>query len=343
MAWIESHQSLRNHRKTLRMARYLSANAIEVIGSLHCLWWWALDSAPSGFIPSQDVAIIGEAASWPGPPDVYCQALIKAGFLDEVEGGYQLHDWPDYAGKLVDRRVRNAEQMRRARAAHKSITNETRVKHVLNTSDTRDDTCKATVPNPTVPYTSTNVDVSDEGSAPSGAVASATPARALWQAFLDVGWPEPATKSERGKWNAALRELLTAGVTVEEAKALASIYEERWPQLERSPNAIASNLSRLRDKPRPVAVAKPIVRPEDIRPEIPVYKPTTQEMAPPEVAASYVEEIRSRMAGLVKRQPTTRAGPRLVDIPDRETDPAVLERREREKERIRRLGHNNAG
>lgn len=46
MAWIESHQTLSRHRKTLRAAALLHVDRHKMIGHLHELWWWALDNVP---------------------------------------------------------------------------------------------------------------------------------------------------------------------------------------------------------------------------------------------------------------------------------------------------------
>ena len=45
MAWIESHQSLSRHRKTLAVVAELKVDRHKLIGHLHELWWWALDNA----------------------------------------------------------------------------------------------------------------------------------------------------------------------------------------------------------------------------------------------------------------------------------------------------------
>jgi hypothetical protein len=47
MAWLESHQSLRDHPKARRLARRLDGLPAS-IGHLHALWWWCLDYAPNG-------------------------------------------------------------------------------------------------------------------------------------------------------------------------------------------------------------------------------------------------------------------------------------------------------
>jgi hypothetical protein len=122
MSWIESHQSLRRHPKMLRAARSLGVDAMQMIGHLHCLWWWALDYAPDGDLSQYEPWEIAEGAGYEGDPDAFLAALVDCrlrhdghGFVEQVEGRLLLHDWYDYAGKLVDKRAMDAERKRLAR------------------------------------------------------------------------------------------------------------------------------------------------------------------------------------------------------------------------------------
>lgn len=149
MAWIELHQSLtNNHRKVIKTAAALKLQKPYVIGHLVCLWTWALDNTPDGILPNEP-ALIAEAAQWRGDEEKFFAALMDAPWIDDQgDGTFYLHDWHEYAGKLIERRERNREQMRRARVKHVGNTCTTRVQHV---SDGEQNTCKATVPNQTVP------------------------------------------------------------------------------------------------------------------------------------------------------------------------------------------------
>lgn len=121
MAWIESHQTLREHPKTKRAARLLRISRVQVIGHLHCLWWWALDYAQDGNITAYSPDDIADAADWVGDPDEFLNALIKAGggerpgFIERNGDGLALHDWWEYAGKLVGRRISNAARQKNFR------------------------------------------------------------------------------------------------------------------------------------------------------------------------------------------------------------------------------------
>ena len=112
MAWIESHQSLATHRKTLAMRRLLGINKAQVIGHLHLLWWWCLDNAPDGDLSAIDPADIAIAMDWNGDANTIIGALVNVGFIDN---NMHVHSWDEYAGKLLIRRADNAERQKRHR------------------------------------------------------------------------------------------------------------------------------------------------------------------------------------------------------------------------------------
>lgn len=121
MAWIESHQTLLNHPKTIRAARVLGIQRVHLVGHLHALWWWAMDYAPSGSLAGFDPADIADAMQWEGDADALVDALVTcgigdgSGFLDADDGGYAIHDWDIYVGKLLDKRTRDAARKRSER------------------------------------------------------------------------------------------------------------------------------------------------------------------------------------------------------------------------------------
>lgn len=151
MAWIESHQSLLKHPKISRFARILGINKAEAIGRLHMLWWWSLDYAQNGDLSGYYADEIAEASDWKEDSKVFVSALIQSGFLDD--NPLRLHDWGDYAGRLIERREKNAERQRKHRenlGAHSvdGVALQTLARDKRVTSQARH---IATVPNRTVP------------------------------------------------------------------------------------------------------------------------------------------------------------------------------------------------
>lgn len=119
MAWLEIHQSIRDHRKFLAVADTLDMAPAHVTGHIILFWLWALDNAPSGEITQISVRNIARAAQWEGDPEVFLSALIEGGLVDKTDEGLFIHDWADYAGKLIDQRIADRERKRRSRAAAK--------------------------------------------------------------------------------------------------------------------------------------------------------------------------------------------------------------------------------
>lgn len=143
MAWIELHDTLPNHPKLLRLARELRVERPMALGYLVNLWTWALTYAEDGNLEKFDHVEIATAA---GVPDsgkdaygsAFCSAMARVGFFEKKGSKYSIHDWMDYAGRLVNRRERDRARHRESREA-------------ARTSDGRRGTSSSTVPNPTVP------------------------------------------------------------------------------------------------------------------------------------------------------------------------------------------------
>jgi len=203
MAWIELHQSLFTHRKTMQAAETLDLPEVYVVAHLMALWTWALDNAPDGVLPASR-RIIGKAAQWSGDPTALVNALFDAGFLDgDEEGRTLIHDWHSYAGRLVEKREANAERMRRARAsstpAPVKAPEEARAESVQRTCVAR---AGATVPNSTVQnLTEQNT---EQETAPIRARRTQKPVPVFLsppslvevkQFCLDHGWPELAEEA----------------------------------------------------------------------------------------------------------------------------------------------------
>ena len=159
MAWIESHQELIKHPKTKKLIRRLGVSSPTVVGHLHMLWWWAMDYAQDGDISRFDAEDIADAVEWDGPADVLVTALIESGFIDKEVDGLKIHDWYDYAGRLMEKREQNKERKRRSRKKaqdgtgdSEDVTRPSRARHA-DSSETGDGVTGLpylTVPNQTI-------------------------------------------------------------------------------------------------------------------------------------------------------------------------------------------------
>lgn len=127
MPWIESHSTLRAHKKLKPFCDDLKITRAAGIGHLHMLWWWTLDNRDNGDLSGLFDRDIAVACDWTNDPKLLIKALKKHGWLHD---NGQIHDWSHYAGRLLQDRERK------------------RLRRVLGQSS---DVSSATVPNRTVP------------------------------------------------------------------------------------------------------------------------------------------------------------------------------------------------
>lgn len=134
MAWIKSHQELRNHPKVARLASLLNISKPSVIGHLHLLWWWSMDYAPDGNLSNFSLEEIQDAMLFEKKVVArinILDTLVKSGFVDE---NLIIHDWYEYAGDLLEKKAKHAQKMREYRSQQKPINN-----HVPITCQSRDE------------------------------------------------------------------------------------------------------------------------------------------------------------------------------------------------------------
>jgi len=128
MAWIESHQTLWRHPKTQKAARLAGVSLHEMIGLLHCFWWWSLDYAEDGNLDAFDPADVESAVGWTGETGALWEAWTQAGFIDVfADDASTIHDWDQYIGRLLEKRElsrqraqTSRERARTVRAANKN-------------------------------------------------------------------------------------------------------------------------------------------------------------------------------------------------------------------------------
>lgn len=132
MAWIESHVDLGDHPKITELCFNLMIKKYEAIGHLTLLWHFTMKYAwRDGDLRRFTARAICQAAGWDKDEETFIRALQTVGWLEKDK--LRVHDWLDYAGKLVrDRRY-----------------NEERRKTALNGVNPRKST--ATLPYPTLP------------------------------------------------------------------------------------------------------------------------------------------------------------------------------------------------
>ena len=178
MAWIEAHQSLAESPKLLTLCKRLKIPHSQGIGHLFFLWRWALDHAPDGDLSGLGAEAVAQLAHWEGAhPRAFLPALKKAGFVDPDN---RLHDWQDYAGRLIARREEKREQDRERRRKARDRSADKAAATVAGASPATRALQYRTQPNTTEPLP------------PAGACASGN-------AYPDAGDDSPARIPEEAK------------------------------------------------------------------------------------------------------------------------------------------------
>jgi len=229
MAWIELHQALRTHKKTMKAVSLLKMKMLPeaFVGHLSCLWLWSIDNAPDGILPN-DHDMIDLSSGCPKdvlvqkygcPEDVlsFTSVLINCGFIDYSNDSLILHDWDEYTGKLILQRevdrVRKQEERAQKRA-------DLEVKKLSNGRpvDIRV-TSEGTQPNPTQPNNKKSTDIADS--------------------LFDEVWEEYAYKKDRVEAFKAWNQ--TAKARPEQTKLLSLI--RRYVDYCKSTNTPQAHLS----------------------------------------------------------------------------------------------------
>lgn len=140
MAWIEAHQQLLNHPKTIDLMNLMGWDLDTTIGKLFRFWWWCVDYAEDGDLRRHNENRIAVAVGLQNKDGKkFIDAMIQAGWIDN-EPYFRVHDWWDYIGLFMQRKY-----------GEKHREKWERIKQLYNDYTTTSTTIDATKPNLTKP------------------------------------------------------------------------------------------------------------------------------------------------------------------------------------------------
>jgi len=113
VSYIELHEHVWNHPKTIELSGRLQVRKTYAVAHLSRLWTWCIRYAEDGCITNISPFILADAADWGGDPEHFLQALVDSKYVDKTPEGVFIHDWDDYAGKLLEFRKRDRERKRK--------------------------------------------------------------------------------------------------------------------------------------------------------------------------------------------------------------------------------------
>jgi hypothetical protein len=104
MAWIESHEELLIHPKTLDLMNRMKWDTNFTLGTLHRFWWWCMRFAQDGDLRRHNASRLAAAVGLPDTQaEKFVEAMVQAGWLDTTPY-FRVHDWWQYTGLFLQRK-----------------------------------------------------------------------------------------------------------------------------------------------------------------------------------------------------------------------------------------------
>lgn len=139
LPWIQVYSNLADHPKIYALVdRMKLRRNSEAVGIVVSLWLWAAKNAPDGDLSGFPERAIAQALGFQiNYAKKLCQVLVDTNWLDvDAEGGYSIHNWSRYAGRLIEITLRQREQSteRSRRYRKKSLITKEKIKLETETS-----------------------------------------------------------------------------------------------------------------------------------------------------------------------------------------------------------------
>lgn len=110
MAWIESHQQIERHPKTLKLMELMNWTLNETVGSLHRFWYWCVDFAEDGDLRKfTDIQLGCAVGIYGDQAKTFIGAMLEARWLDRAPY-FRVHDWWTYIGRFLQVKYKAAPE-----------------------------------------------------------------------------------------------------------------------------------------------------------------------------------------------------------------------------------------
>lgn len=116
MTWLRVDGKLPSHFKTRALADLLKIRRREAVGLLVVFWAHVADNHPDGEVTELDWVIVAHLAEFPLTRiRAIRESLVEAGFIDRGRGRLTCHDWEEWHGVLITRRIKDAARKAKQR------------------------------------------------------------------------------------------------------------------------------------------------------------------------------------------------------------------------------------
>ncbi len=220
-----AHSKLRTSYKLGRLCRELKISEPLAVGLLTYLWWSVDDATPGvgpdGVLTGWTAADVASNANWhKHKPEEFAKALCTAGFLENNEAVFQVHDYADWCPEFVKKRWK-----RKCWTFSDDTQLWTRQPVAANGSQRPPTQPNPTQPNPTQP----NACKKDF---PAGKDPPKKPSKRkpepLWDIVVELFFPSGVAESERTRIGKVVRNLKTKNATPEQVRGRYKAAAKQW-------------------------------------------------------------------------------------------------------------------
>jgi hypothetical protein len=122
MPWIECHNSLFGHPKTLELSERLGCSVNDSVAGLLRFWCWCLEYASDGDLRKHKPSRVASAFGIPASEgETLVNAMIETGWLD-VKPFFRVHNWWKHVGLfLQNRHKRHPEIWHKIRSLYEEL------------------------------------------------------------------------------------------------------------------------------------------------------------------------------------------------------------------------------
>lgn len=118
--WFRVDVGMIRHRKIRRLAARLSITRIEAVGLVASVWSYTAEYQADGRLTAEDVeGALDQAGVDVARTPQYTEALVEAGWLEPMDGGWRVHDWEEHQSALSDNKIDDRLRKQAARAQDK--------------------------------------------------------------------------------------------------------------------------------------------------------------------------------------------------------------------------------
>lgn len=244
VTWFKVDDSFHSHPKVMMTSP--AALGLWVVAGT-----WSAANMTDGLVPAPVLPrLLPDSES-------LAKELVAVGLWEQAEGGYQFHNWTEYQPDAASLRAKRGKESASGREGNHRRWHVSRGLNVPECeycqaeteeeSGTRSGTRSGTQEGTRIGGESSRTRTREEAKASSGAAKKPRKQDPIWDALMAACGVDTTqiTKSSRGAYNAAVKDLKAIDATPAQITRRAHHYRQQWPTASLTPTALVRRWSEL--------------------------------------------------------------------------------------------------